>query len=67
MLHCKVLHRWTVSIIEQHCHLVEAVAKALLERRQLSGPQLLDVIRVAYQEQVRALLDAAASIWNEEG
>jgi hypothetical protein len=46
-LHYDLLQGWTEDLIEQHWHSVEAVAKALLERRELSG------------RQVRAVIDAA--------
>lgn len=45
--HYEMLRKWTVSLIEQHWHLVEAVAKALLEHRQLSGTQVRAVINAA--------------------
>jgi hypothetical protein len=50
-LHYYLLQEWTESLIEQHWHLVEAVAKDLLDRDKLSGPQLRDVIRAANQKQ----------------
>jgi hypothetical protein len=49
--HYQMLHKWTEALIEQHWHLVEAVAKALLEHRKLSGNQLRDVIRTAQRKQ----------------
>jgi hypothetical protein len=45
--HYEMLREWTVSLIEQHWHLVEAVAKALLEHRELSGTQVRAVIQAA--------------------
>jgi hypothetical protein len=48
-LHYDLLQKWTESLIEQHWHLVEAVAKALLEQRELSGSQVRDVIHAANQ------------------
>ena len=48
--HYQLLRKWTASLIERHWHLVEAVAKALLERRTLSGTQILDVIHEANQK-----------------
>jgi hypothetical protein len=64
--HYRLLCNWTAHLIEQHWHLVEAVAKALLERRELSGPQIRAVIHTANQKQpsinVQALLDVAAII-----
>jgi hypothetical protein len=47
--HYDLLYKWTGSLIEQHWHLVEAVAKALLERRELSGTQVRAVIDAANQ------------------
>jgi hypothetical protein len=66
MPHYLLLRKWTIYLLEQNWYLVEAVAKALLEDRELSGPQVLDVIRAANQRQpsinVQALLDAAEII-----
>ncbi len=71
MPHYRLLRNWTIYLIEEHWHLVEAVAKALLECRELSGTQVLDVIRSANQEQpsinVNALLDVAALIRDRDG
>jgi hypothetical protein len=50
-LHYLLLLKWTASLIKQHWHLVEAVAKALLDRRELSGSQVREVIRAASQNQ----------------
>ena len=55
MPHYRLLHNWTTHLIMQHWHEVEAVAKALLEHRKLSGTQICDVIRTA---NVQSLLDA---------
>jgi hypothetical protein len=49
-LHRLLLDQWTESLIEQHWHLVEAVAEALLERRELSGTELLKVINDVNQQ-----------------
>jgi hypothetical protein len=62
MPHYLMLRKWTIHLIEQHWHLVEAVAKALLERRELSGTQILDVILAANRINVQALLDVAEII-----
>ncbi len=62
MPHYLLLRKWTIHLIEQHWHLVEAVAKALLERRELSGTQVLDVILDANRINVQALLDVAEII-----
>jgi hypothetical protein len=52
MPHYRLLRHWTIYLIEQYWDLVEAVAKALLECRELSGTQVLDVIiRAANQKQ----------------
>jgi hypothetical protein len=45
--HCLLLYQWAVSLIEQHWHLIEAVARALLARRELSGSQVRAVIHTA--------------------
>ena len=50
--HYDLLYKWTESLIEQHWHLVEAVANALLEHKVLSGAQ------------VRAVIDAANKSWS---
>jgi hypothetical protein len=47
------MRRWTIHLIEQNLHLVEAVAKALLEHRELSGTEVRAVIDTANQEQSR--------------
>jgi hypothetical protein len=52
-LHYDLLHEWTVSLIEQNWHSVEAVAKSLLEHRELSGTEVRAVIDTANQEQSR--------------
>lgn len=68
-LHYGLLYKWTESLIAQHWHLVEAVAKALLKHRKLSGTKIREVIRAADQKQtskhVQALLDVAGSIRQE--
>jgi hypothetical protein len=50
--HCLLLRKWTVSVIEQHWHLVEAVAGALLNHRELSGAQIRAVIDAANKNKV---------------
>jgi hypothetical protein len=64
--HYLLLRNWTIYLIVQHWHLVEAVANALLDRRELSGTQVLDVIRTANQKptsiNVQPLLDAVEII-----
>lgn len=64
--HYRLLCTWTVSLIEQNWQLVEAVAKALLERRTLSYAQILHVVRGADDEQstvkVQPLLDMVQMI-----
>jgi hypothetical protein len=49
-LHYDLLYKWTESLIEQHWYLVEAVANILLERRKLSGTELLKVISDANKQ-----------------
>ena len=49
--HYDLLQKWTESLIEQHWHLVEAVAKALLEHRELTGSQVRAVIHAANKKQ----------------
>lgn len=66
MPHYLLLRKWTIYLIEQHWHLVEAVAKALLERRELSGAQILDVILDANRINVQVLLDVAEIIRQED-
>lgn len=51
--HYALLYKWTESLIEQHWHLVEAVAKGLLEHRELSGAQVRDAIDAAEKRQGR--------------
>jgi len=64
--HYNLLVKWTVRLIDQHWHLVEAVAKALLDRRYLSDAQILDVICSADEKltriKVQPLLDAVQII-----
>jgi hypothetical protein len=48
-LHYDLLQEWTESLIEQHWHVVEAVGKALLEHRELTGGQVRAVIHAAKQ------------------
>jgi len=50
-LHYDLLHKWTEPLIEQHWHLVEAVANTLLACREVSGSQVRAVIRAADQHQ----------------
>jgi hypothetical protein len=50
--HYGLLYKWTESLIEQHWHLVEAVARALLEHRELSGAQIRAVIDAANKNKV---------------
>jgi ATP-dependent Zn protease len=69
--HYLLLRNWTAHLIEQHWHLVEAVAKALLKHRVLSGTEFLDVISSANQEQtginVTALMDVVEAIKRRDG
>ncbi len=53
MPHYLLLRKWTIYLIEQHWHLVEAFAKALLKCRELSGTQVRDVINAANQNETR--------------
>jgi hypothetical protein len=66
MPHYLLLRKWTIYLIEQNWHLVEAVAKALLERRELSDIQILNAILDVNRINVQALLDAAGIIRRDE-